>query len=177
MTGHDMTMWYEYWISDFCDMICHDCVSWFLNIWHFWHDISLWHVYWLSDICGMTWICDKFTEYKSFVTWHDRVTLVLKIRHLYHGMIWMCDMTTLIRHFCNYMTLCHEYWLSDICDMTWLCGVSIEYHIFVTWLNMTVWYEYWISDIFDMTWHGCVNENVIWVMCDKTWLYIMSTEY
>ena len=104
---NDMTLSHDYWIWDICDMICHDCVSWLLNIWHLWHDISLWHVYWLSDICGVTWICDKFTEYKSFVTWHDCVTLVLKIRHLYNAMILMCDMRTLIRHFCNYMTLCH----------------------------------------------------------------------
>ena len=98
------------------------------------------------------------------MSWHDFVTWVLNIRHLWNDMtvshenwIWdTCDKTWLyvILNICDMkwrdMFVWHEYWTSEICGMTWLCNMSIVYQIFVTWRDMTVWHVYWISDICDM---------------------------
>ena len=164
-----------------------------MNMSHLWHDMSVLYEYWISEFCNMTWRCDMSTEYQTFVKWrdmtlrcdmstesqmfverHDWVTCVLIIRHLWQDMsvcndYWISDIWNMTWHVCviwvlnirylwHDMLTRHEYWISDICDMRWLCDMCTDYQIFVTWLECMTWVLY--IRYFYMARHDCVK----WVM-------------
>ena len=148
-TWHYMSVCHVYWISDIFlyDMSC-VCLM-ITNIRHLCHDMTLWYAFRLSDICDMTCLCDVNTNYQKSVIWHGCMAFVLNISFfMWNDISWLCDFSTLYKTFVNWydsltwvlnirylwhdMTVWHEYWISDICDMTLLRGMCTEYQIFVT---------------------------------------------
>ena len=123
VTLHEL--WHVYWTSGICDMIIHDCVTCVLNIRYLCHDMlcdmntehhtyltlhdmTMLHEYLISDICDKTCHFVLSSEYKIFVTWHDKTVWLTTVYQKFVTWHFCAKWVLIIIHLWHDMTVWHE---------------------------------------------------------------------